>query len=173
MNEKITSPAELMENIFAFRQARIILTAFELDIFTILNSESKSSSEVADKINSNLRATDRLMNALTAIGLLKKKNGKFSNTDLSLNHLAKGKPGYLGSIAHSVNLWDTWSTLTDAVKAGTSVYNKEPVNDRDNNWLEAFISAMHMRAKQKQAPGIAKLLNFDGVKKVLDVGGGS
>jgi len=173
MNDKITSTAELMETIFAFRQARIILTAFELDIFSKLGNENKSSSEIADNINLNHRATDRLMNALTALGLLKKENGKFSNTDLTLKHLVKGKPGYLGGIAHSVNLWQTWSTLTDAVKAGTSVYNKEPVNERDSKWLDAFISAMHMRAKQNQAPGIAKLLNFNGVKKVLDVGGGS
>jgi predicted O-methyltransferase YrrM len=173
MNKKISSPAELMNSIFAFREARIILTAFELEIFSVLGSNSKSSKEISGIIKTNERATDRLLNALVAIGLLIKENEKFSNTDFSLKHLVKYNPGFLGGITHSVHLWKSWSTLTDAVKTGTSVMNREPVNDRDNLWLEGFISAMHMRAKQSQAPGIAKLLNFKGVKKILDIGGGS
>jgi ubiquinone/menaquinone biosynthesis C-methylase UbiE len=40
------------------------------------------------------------------------------------------------------------------------------------DWLEAFIAAMHMRAT-RQAPAIVKLINLKGVKRVLDVGGGS
>lgn len=173
MNNKIKTPADLMEAIFAFRQARIILTAFELDIFSMLGNNSKSSEEVSKLIRTDSKATDRLMNALVAIGLLKKENEKFHNTEISLKHLIKGKPGFMGGIAHSVNLWTTWSTLTDAVKSGSSVMSREPINERDGQWLDAFISAMHSRAKQSQAPGVAKLLDFKGVKKILDVGGGS
>jgi SAM-dependent methyltransferase len=40
------------------------------------------------------------------------------------------------------------------------------------DWLEAFIAAMHMRAI-RQAPAIVRLINLKGVKRVLDVGGGS
>jgi predicted O-methyltransferase YrrM len=161
-----------MEFANAFRASRVLLTAFELDIFTILESREKSSHDAAKQIGTNQRATDRLLNALAALGLLKKKNGKFSNTTVASKFLVRGKPGYMGGLAHTVNLWDSWSTMTEAVKEGTSVLGRKPVNDRGGQWLDAFITAMHMRAKQ-QAPVIASMLDFSGVSKVLDVGGGS
>ena len=73
---------------------------------------------------------------------------------------------------HQVSLWNTWSTLTDAVRKGSSVVVHDPVVGSGVNWLEAFIAAMHMRAT-RQAPAIVKLINLKGVKRVLDVGGGS
>ena len=73
---------------------------------------------------------------------------------------------------HQVSLWDTWSTLTDAVRTGSSVVRRDPVSGHRVDWLEAFIAAMHMRAIH-QAPAIVRLINLKGIKRVLDVGGGS
>ena len=86
--------------------------------------------------------------------------------------MIEGKPDYMAGLMHSVHLWRTWSTLTDAVRAGTTVVQREAMNERGVNWLEAFIAAMHMRA-YKQAPALVKLLDLRGVRRVLDVGGGS
>lgn len=61
----------------AFRVSRVLLTAFELDLFTALGKEVKTSSETASKLNTAPRATDRLMNSLTALGLLEKKITSF------------------------------------------------------------------------------------------------
>ena len=52
------------------------------------------------------------MNALCAIGLLRKKAEKFSNTPLTLRFLVKGKPGYMAGFMHMVSLWNSWGTLT-------------------------------------------------------------
>jgi SAM-dependent methyltransferase len=49
---------------------------------------------------------------------------------------------------------------------------RNPAAGSGVNWLEAFIAAMHMRAA-RQAPAIVKLINLKGVKRILDVGGGS
>jgi len=166
------SPSAIMDSVYAFREARVLLTAFELDLFTHLGDEWKSSEEAAQLAQTNPRATDRLLNALCASGFLVKKKGKFSNTPLTLRFLVKGKPDYLGGLMHQVSLWNTWSTLTDAVRRGSSVVVRDPVAGSGVNWLEAFIAAMHMRAN-RQAPAIVKLINLKGVKRVLDVGGGS
>ena len=101
-----------------YRISRIVLTAFELGIFTTLGDGSKSSEEVATRIGADSRGTDRLMNALCAIGLLEKKDGKFTNGWPASEFLVEGKPGYMAGIMHSVNLWDSWSTLTEAVREG-------------------------------------------------------
>jgi SAM-dependent methyltransferase len=166
------SPSSIHEAVYAFRTARVLLTAYELDLFTALDTGPKTSAEVGHLLGTDQRATDRLMNALCAMGYLKKKKGVFTNARLAARFLVKGKPEYLAGIMHSVSLWRTWSTLTDAVRAGTSVMVRGEVNERREDWLEAFIAAMHARAF-RQAPTVIKLLDLRGVRRVLDVGGGS
>jgi ubiquinone/menaquinone biosynthesis C-methylase UbiE len=133
--------------------------------------KAKHQNEIALVIKPDSRAADRLMNALVVIGVLEKKNGKFQNTSAGEKFLVKGKPGYMGGLGHTVNLWKNWSNMTESVKKGTAVEIKDSVNDRGKNWLESFIEAMHMRAKQ-QAPEIIAMLDLNGVYNVLDVGGG-
>lgn len=171
-NRRNLSPSRILDTVFAFRHARVLLTAFELDVFTSLGDNEKTSAEIADVLRTNERATDRLMNALVAAGFLKKKNGRFANTPLSARFLVKGKPEYLAGLGHSVSLWKTWGTLTDAVRKGSTVGVRETASESRRIWLEAFIAAMHMRAV-RQAPVVIKLLDLKGVKCVLDVGGGS
>lgn len=166
------SPSRIMDSVFAFREARVLLTAFELDLFSMLGDGRKSSEEVARMAGTNPRATERLLNALSASGYLVKKKGEFSNTPLTSRFLIKGKPEYLGGLMHQVSLWNTWSTLTDAVRVGSSVARREPVSGHAVDWLGAFIAAMHMRAI-RQAPAIVKLIDLKRAGRVLDVGGGS
>ena len=170
--KEINSPGEFMDMVNAFRISRIILSAHELNIFTLLKDGPSTSSNIAKITGANERATDRLMNALVPIGLLKKTGSQFSNTDFSTRFLIKGQPTFLGGLDHVVHLWKTWSSLTEAIKAGTSVSMKQPISGRDESWLESFIAAMHSRAGN-QAKEIAAVLDLSQTKSMLDIGGGS
>lgn len=169
---KINTPADFIESVNAFRLSRVILTAFELDIFTVLGKGSMSSTDVSGNIKTDARATDRLMNVLAGCGLLEKKSGKFNNSPFSEKFLVKGSSSYMGGTGHISHLWNSWTTMTEAVKKGTSVMMRSEINERGEDWLEPFIAAMHQRGKQ-QAKVIADALNLSGVNKLLDVGGGS
>jgi ubiquinone/menaquinone biosynthesis C-methylase UbiE len=169
---KVNNPGEIMQMANAFRVSRVLLTAFELDLFTALDKGEKTSGETAKLLNTAPRATDRLMNALTALGFLEKKDNMFSNTSVTSQFLVKGKPSYMGGLGHTVNLWDTWSTMTEAVRKGTTVLMRGPVNERQSGWLESFIAAMHMRGKE-QARKVVAAIDLSNVSRVLDVGGGS
>jgi len=164
-------PDLVWEMASAFRRSRVLLTAVELDLFSALGPASRPSSEVAGAIDCDPRATDRLMNALVAMGLLQKSGERFANVPDGLRFLARGSPDYLAGLMHSANLWDKWSTLTDAVRAGGSV---QPAGraGRGEEWIRAFISAMHDRARLR-AESLVSLLDLGGVRKVLDLGGGS
>ena len=155
----------------AFQKSRTVLTAFELDVFTVLHNAALTSSELAGKCGTNTRYTDRLLNALCALELLIKEDNKFQNSPLAEEYLVKGNPLYMGGLMHSVHLWRTWSNLTQSVKTGKPAA-PEAINDRGDDWLVAFIAAMHDRARQQAAESIA-LLNLEGVNHVLDLGGGS
>ncbi|HUL44855.1 MAG TPA: methyltransferase [Bacteroidota bacterium] len=156
---------------YRFQESRILLTAFELGVFTALRKRRMSSAAVAEKIGTNPRATDRLLNALVVMQLLEKNTKGFANSEAASRLLAGGSGEYLAGLAHTAHLWISWSTLTDAVREGSSVLGKRASIPRSSDWLESFIAAMHDRAKI-QAPAIVGMIDLTGVHRVLDVGGG-
>ncbi len=169
----VHSPESISTFIRQFQHIRILLTAYELDLFSHIGQSAITSNQLAERIKANPRATDRLLNALCVLGFLDKKDNKFSNTSESGKYLVKGAPEYMAGLMHQVHLWDTWTTLTDCVKKGTSVFDRpDNVNDRDPAYLEAFIGAMHYRASDNAAEIIEKI-NLEKAHRVLDVGGGS
>jgi 2-polyprenyl-3-methyl-5-hydroxy-6-metoxy-1,4-benzoquinol methylase len=172
LDSDLFTPIKIREIAYGFQSSRIFLTAYELGVFTALGDKAMTSAAVAKTLKTNPRATDRLMNALCTMDLLVKKGGKFSNTPAAAQLLVQGKPEYMAGFMHTSSLWNTWSTLTEAVRNGTTVAMRPHTNDRGTAWLSAFIAAMHDRAKT-QAPAIVSLVDLSDVKRVLDVGGGS
>jgi len=165
------NPNELREMAVAFQKSRIILTAYELDIFTFLGEKSYNSDSISNALKLNKNAAERLLNALVAFKLMEKENNNYSNTKDSIMYLSKESPNYMSGLMHSNHLWNTWSNLTDVVKTGITA-NRTEINERGEEWLEAFIKAMHYRGK-KQAPSQIAKIDLQNVDSVLDVGGGS
>ena len=155
----------------SFQKSRILLTAVELEIFSNIAEAGSSGHQVATRLDLNENACVRLMNALVSMGFLTKKNGLFFNTPESATFLSRKSPAVMGGLMHTNHLWDTWSNLTEVVRTGISAHREE-INDRGEEWLFAFISAMHDRA-MKQAPGQLSGVDLSGIRTMLDVGGGS
>jgi len=169
--EEIESPQGILELASAFMRSRAFLTACELDLFTVMGDGERTSADVARDLGADPRATDRLMNVLCVLGVLRKRAGHFRNTPSVARFLVQTSPESMGGLMHWVHLWDSWSTLTPAVRQGGSV-TARPVDAHDDVWLRAFIAAMHWRAC-RHAPGVVASLDLTGVSRVLDVGGGS
>ncbi len=169
--KEIISAEQIRETAYSFQESRILLTAFELRIFTILDKHMISSEEVSKKINTDNRATNRLLNALCGMGLLRKVKDKFYNTDLSSKYLVEGKPDFMGNLYHTNHLWNTWNYLTDSVKKGSSFAGDQNKKEKEE-WVDSFIAAMHYRGV-KQAKLIAMMIDLSNTKKMLDIGGGS
>lgn len=162
---------ELLGKARAYQESRTLLTAIELDLFTAVGGGA-TAEDVASRIGASLRGTRLLLDAVVAIGGLTKAEGVYRNTPETARYLVAGSPeNAQPGLMHSVNLWHTWSSLTSAVRAGTSVI--EPgVERREEGWTENFIAAMH-RNGSVLARVVAGRLDLTGVRTVLDVGGGS
>ena len=167
----ITSPEQLRAAVYGFRRSRIILTAFELDLFSKLADKSMSSEQLAKSSGADARAIDRLLNALCALGLVKKNRGQFTNTKIARAFLVAGEPQFMAGLTHTANQWQSWHTLSAAVSRGTAVIERKK-GPMDEKRLAGFIAAMHERA-MPQAPRIVKLLDLSNVYRCLDIGGGS
>ncbi len=161
----------ILEIANAFQKSKILLTACELEIFSVLGDEPKTSKEVAYESGTDERAVDRLMNALCSMKLLEKNGNKFSNTKGTRRFLVKDSPEYLGRLMHLTHLWDTWGTLTDAVRKGTAV-KLDTINDKDDEWVWSFVESMYKRSLL-QAPDIVNMLDLKNINNVLDLGCGS
>jgi SAM-dependent methyltransferase len=165
------NPNTIWEFAASFQKSRILLTGFELDIFTHIDEYGSTYNQIADTLTLDEHACERLLNALTALGFLTKEEQLFYNTDDSFTFLSKKSSDYLGGLMHTNHLWNTWSNLTQVVKTGMSS-NPSEINERGKDWLFPFINAMHDRAK-KQAPQQLANIDLSGIKSVLDIGGGS
>ncbi len=169
--ETIHTLEDLQEKVYAFRVSRILLSAFELGVFTALENGARTSEQVAKLLKSDSRATDRLLNALCVLGLLKKTGRLFVNRTLAARYLAAGSPNYLAGLAHSASMWQSWSTLTAAVRHGGTVL-KGRGRRGDKARTRSFIAAMHWRAT-RQAEKSLRLLDLSRVRRSLDIGAGS
>ncbi len=162
-------PDRLDQMIRSYMPSRCILTALELDIFTAVG-DGANAEQIGTRINANARAVGMLLNALVALGLLSKRDDDYKNTPESARFFAQGsKDNHRNGLLHTANIWHRWSTLTDAVRSGTHI----PI-DRDDTpeWTRNFIAGMQRNAKDR-APLLVKTLGTFGVRRILDLGGGS
>jgi len=159
-------PDEIALTIQGFRESRILLSALELDVFSHLGTPA-SASDVARTLGTDPRATEALLNALVAMALLTKHDGAYERTTVTARYLAEGGPddSRLG-LRHNVNLWESWSALTQCVRTG------RPAPRTGTRDTDAFIGAMHKNAALR-APLVVATVGVDGVRRMIDIGGGS
>jgi precorrin-6B methylase 2 len=155
-----------------FMESRIMLSAADLNLFTVLTPAPLDAEEVASRIGADLRALTVLLDALSAMGLLVKQRGTYQCAESVSPFLSEDGPNtVLPMVLHSAHLWQRWSRLTDAVR-GTIVSKHEAESSRSAEELRAFIEAMDVIATQR-ACEIVAAINPGSSKTLLDVGGAS
>jgi len=162
-------PDRLDQMIRGYMPSRCLLTALELDIFTAVG-DGANAEQIGTKIHANARGAGMLLNALVALGLLSKSGDDYKNTPESARFFVQGsKDNHRNGLLHTANIWHRWSTMTDAVRRGTRI----PI-DRDDSpaWTRNFIAGMQRNAKDR-APLVVKAMGTAGVRRILDLGGGS
>jgi SAM-dependent methyltransferase len=162
-------PDRLDQMIRGYWPSRCLLTALELDIFTAVG-DGATAEQIGTRIHANARAVAMLLNALVALGLLSKTGDEYTNTPESARFFVQGsRDNHRDGLLHVANIWHRWSTLTDAVRRGSRI----PI-DRGGTpeWTRDFIAGMQRNAKDR-APLVVKALGTAGVRRVLDLGGGS
>ncbi|MCU0660958.1 MAG: methyltransferase domain-containing protein [Myxococcota bacterium] len=164
-------PEPLEELLRSYQGSRVVLTAVELDLFSAVG-EGAAGVEIAQRIGASPTGTLPLLNALVALGLLEKEAERFRNAPLAARFLTAFAPhDARAAVLHTAQLWQRWSTLTAAVRAGGGV-RLEEMAALGPEWTEPFIAAMDRNGRAR-APVVIRALTLDGVTRVLDLGGGS
>jgi SAM-dependent methyltransferase len=161
-------PDDFTQLVNAWREGRIVLTAVELDLFSAIG-DGATAAEVARRLAVDPRGTGCLLHALAALGLLEKRGESFHNGPVAARFLCAGSPDERrGALLHGAALWHRWSALTECVRTGRPAER----GPRDAADTGSFIAAMHANSTQR-APALIAALDLSGVRRVLDVGGGS
>ena len=146
-------------------------TGVKLDIFTLIGEDHKSAEEIALEIQGDLRGVSALLNALTAMALLHKTEGRFSNTDFSQQFLAKDSPDYTGFIIlHHHHLMASWAAMPEAVLSGNPQRSSVSETDQESE-RESFLMGMFNIASGT-APLYSKRVDLSDCTHLLDLGGG-
>jgi SAM-dependent methyltransferase len=142
----------------------------KLGIFSLMGRQSLNGEEVAQKINGDPRGVSMLLNALTAMDLLTKKDGIYANTPFSSSFLSKESPQYIGfMIMHHHHLMPSWAQLDQAVVTGRPIRGR--ASFEDETVRESFLMGMFNMAMML-APHLASVIDLSGKKHFLDLGGG-
>ncbi len=98
MTAENLNPGELLQTSGAYWKTCTLHAGVKLDLFTVLGNEKRTCEEIADNINADPRALAMLLNALTAMELLVKKDGDtWASTPLTALFLCKNfTPVYPG-----------------------------------------------------------------------------
>lgn len=163
--------AELNRMMRAFQESRLLLSAVELDVFTAVG-EGATAEEVAVKIKTHPRATGTFLNALVAVGALTRHGAQYRNTPDTARYLTAGSPGSLRQpLMHTVRTWEGWHRLTDSIRQGGAAATPG-VEGQNPAWTASFIAAMHQGAGAA-ARAVVEAVGAAGVRRMLDIGGGS
>jgi hypothetical protein len=179
MSSAPPTPEAILQLGTAFWASKTLLSAVELGLFTELAASGPlDAEELRGKLGLHERSARDFFDALVALGMLERENGRYSNTAETDLFLDRNKPSYQGGLLEMLNarLFGFWNSLTEGLRTG------EPQNEAktgggnlfeaiysDPGLLRGFIRAM-TASSIGPAQAMAAVFPWDRYKTVIDVG---
>jgi len=157
-----------------FANSQILDASLEYDFFTLIDKGFRSAEEIARQAGTDPRATRIVLDSLPALGLIDKRDGKYSLTPTAEVFLVQGKPSYVGDFRHvALALWDGMAHLKESLKTG------KPLSRMDTGtelqvWEKLVLGIIVIA--EPVAKALCDSLKIGGERKgmrVLDIAGGS
>jgi SAM-dependent methyltransferase len=145
------SPAFIMQIGMGFWASKTLLSAVELGAFTELAAGPQSLEALSARLGLHERSARDFLDALVALGMLDRQDGRYANTPSTDFYLDKAKPTYIGGMLEMANnrLYPSWGDLTAALKSGRAQGDVKDAGDdffgtlyADPARLEGFLRAM-------------------------------
>jgi precorrin-6B methylase 2 len=155
----------------SFQPACVLLAAAELEIFDLLAAKPMTAEELAGALHGDARATTVLADALTALGFLIKKDGRYHPAPGANEALTtSSQTTVLPMLHHQANLVRSWAELARVVKTGLPAERPPSVRGEEGD-LSAFIEAMDVTSRAA-APKVVAALQPLEFNHILDIGCG-
>ncbi|MFD5387957.1 methyltransferase [Streptomyces sp. NPDC127074] len=172
------SPEPILQVGLGFMASKALLTAVELDLFSLLAEGPRTGGDLAEALGLHPRGAADFLDALVALGFLERSEDVYRNSPSADTFLDRRKATYVGGILEMANsrLYSFWGSLTEALRTGEPQNEHKHGGDvfdaiyRDQEGLEGFLHGMTGLSMGK-ALVIAERFPWAGYRTVLDVGG--
>jgi SAM-dependent methyltransferase len=162
----------------AGRQSAAVAAAVRIGLFELIARDGPlSETAIGERLRFHARPLRALLAALLAMGLLERQGEHFALSADAADYLVRGKPGWLGGLIDmEVERFLSPASMIEALEKGRpTVYGDvDPweAHQADPARARAFTAAMHS-ISERPAAGLAEVVDFSRVRRLLDVGGGS
>src|SRR5690349_1796903 len=118
--QPVLKPDAIMQLGLGFWGSKTLLSAIELGLFTELADGPLSAEELGERLRLHERSRADFLDALVALGVLDREDGRYANTPATDVFLDRGKPSYVGGMLEMANarLYSFWGSLTEALQTG-------------------------------------------------------
>ncbi|AGL16641.1 methyltransferase [Actinoplanes sp. N902-109] len=157
----------------AFCTARCVLTAVDLDLFTVLEGAPATAAELGDQLGLHPRGVPAFLDVLVELGLLQHSAGTYRNDPAATRHLVSGRSGDVtGFLRRSTHmLWPAWTRFDEMLRTGKPTAEADYTEMiKDPAKLRRFLGMMDA-LNGLLAPELAEAFDWSGRGTVLDVGG--
>jgi acetylserotonin N-methyltransferase len=163
--------------------SQVLLTAEQLGVFRALALGPRSARQVAAATGLPVNSAARLLDVLTAMELLERRDGAFANRPELVDYLLPGRPQYLGGMFRYLreSLYPLWQHLDAALCEETAQWGRltkgdAPPNEQlfdDPVALRAFLDGMHGITYHAASELAAVTPELRQLRSITDVGGAS
>jgi SAM-dependent methyltransferase len=115
------SPDRILQLGLAFWGSKTLLSAVELGVFSELADAGALDGEaLRERLGLHQRSATDFFDALVALGMLEREDGRYANTPATDRFLDRAKPSYMGGILEMANarLYGFWGSLTEGLRTG-------------------------------------------------------
>jgi hypothetical protein len=115
------TPDAIMQLGTAFWASKTLLSAVELGVFSELADAGALEGEaLRERLGLHQRSATDFFDALVALGMLEREDGRYANTPATDRFLDRAKPSYMGGILEMANarLYGFWGSLTEGLRTG-------------------------------------------------------
>lgn len=156
---------DLMAAGTGYQRSMMIFTALRLGVFAALADGEAGAGALASRLGAEGRRLEVLLDGLCALGLLRKRGGKFRNGPVAREFLLDGPRSKASILLHHFDGWEDWGRLESKIRAGRK--GRGPGGDLQEN----FIRGMEENARDR-AEAVAGRMPLRLGERMLDLGGG-
>jgi hypothetical protein len=145
------TPEAIMQLGMGFWGSKTLLSAIELGLFSELADAGELDGEaLRERLGLHPRSATDFFDALVALGMLEREDGRYANTSATDLFLDRAKPSYVGGMLEMSNarLYGFWASLTEGLRTGNPQNEAKQGEDffgalyADQARLEQFARAM-------------------------------
>ncbi|WP_240135261.1 acetylserotonin O-methyltransferase [Streptomyces sp. MUM 178J] len=158
-----------------FASAKLLLSALELGVFTVLDQTPDREAGVEElraALGLHPRAAADFFDALVALGLLERTSGRYRNGEAARRRLVRGED-YAGGFLEGANLvlYPAWGKLTQALRTGAPQAEGDFEAMLSDPAAQRVFLAMQDSLSAPLVPQLLDAVDLTGYTTLVDVGG--